>query len=130
MIDDKTMIIKNETVKSISKLLGFTITGNEQDWAVEFADKDRINEFISILKSATLSADEQYGMICLIIASYEDYLYCKKDVNNKIWNEITNHIDIGKHIDILNYWALWNERNSDNMFQVTPIIRVFLERKT
>ena len=121
-------MINKETIMSVSKLLGFTAIGNEQDWAIEFADKNRIIEFIEILLKIPLSFSERYAIISLLLASYEDYLSEMEDYNRKVWKEIIKTIEYekGEYDDLLNYWALWKETNEREWFNITPLVREYL----
>lgn len=124
---NKRMITK-ETAAKVSKLLGISATGNEQDWAIEFANKDRIQEFLDMLKTSSLSASEKYAIISLILASYDEYLFQNIDTDETLWLEIINAVNGNRkdYDDILNYWALWSEKGNENLFSITPHVRKYL----
>lgn len=123
------MIVHKDTVKAVATILKINYTGYEQDWFVEFADTNRLSEFISVLNNKQLSFPETYAILSIVIASYDEFLYKQKDDNQKIWNEIVKAIDKDKtgYMDILNYWALWNEKDTENIFTITPLIREYLQ---
>ncbi len=122
------MIPNRETIESINKILQLPANGNEQDWALELADKSRILEFIQILDSNQLSEMGKYAIMELILASYDDYLQDKEDGNNFMWETIKGRLDkdCGIYDEMLNYWALLNE-NDEDIFRVTPLVRSYLK---
>lgn len=125
------MIIDKETIKSVSELLKIAIEGNEQDWEIEFADKDRIIEFVDVLANAKLAFAEKYAIVSLILASYDDYISSQTDYNKQMWKKIVNILEQGgsKYDEVLNYWAVWGESQIGNFFPITPIIRKYLEER-
>jgi hypothetical protein len=117
------MVVHHDTLLGLNQLLKLNYTGREQDWAMEFADQNRIAEFIDIVNNNPLSDAERYAVVSLIIASYDDYLNGDKvDVNGEIWNNILAIIELGRNLykDILNYWAVWD---TEDVFAITSLIR-------
>jgi hypothetical protein len=110
----------------LSRLLGFDYT-NQQDWAIEFADYKRIGEFINVAIDAELNDEEKIAIVELILASFDDYLNYYSDEEN-IWISIANLLDKDQilHSDILNYWALFNSSDSNDVFAITPFVRAYL----
>lgn len=123
------MIVDIETIKSVSRILNHKFTGYEQDWFVEFADSNRLSEFITILNNKDLSFSEKYAILSITISSYDEFLFERKDDGQRIWKEIVKILDTDKagYQDILNYWALWKERNREDLFNITPLIRAYLQ---
>ncbi|MGV3598693.1 MAG: hypothetical protein ACO1PI_12570 [Bacteroidota bacterium] len=127
------MIINIKEIHSLSNLLSFKTTGREQDWAIEFADKDKIDLFIDVLISKKLKKEEQQAMLHLIIASYDDYLFERSDVGLVIWGRITsvlnNSSNFEKYLDVLNYWAVWDEGMESNWFNVTSLVSDYIKKR-
>jgi hypothetical protein len=44
------MVVHHDTLLGLNQLLKLNYTGREQDWAIEFADQNRIAEFIDVVK--------------------------------------------------------------------------------
>lgn len=115
-------------ISNVNKLFGFIATGYEQDWPLEFADKNRISEFINAIKLGGLSPDVRNAIVSLILFSYDDYLSEKVDHNNEIWKEIIVILNESpnSYKDVLNYWALWDNKAND-LFKLTPLVRSYLK---
>jgi hypothetical protein len=61
--------------KSISKLnsyFGFKTSGNEQDWEIEFADPNRVREYLQALRAETFDTDATSALILLTLHSIEE----------------------------------------------------------
>ncbi|WP_103072004.1 hypothetical protein [Aquimarina sediminis] len=119
------MILKKEAIESINKKLSLPYTGVEQDWDIELADSQRVNEFVFFYKNTMLSLDEKKALMSLIFASYDDFLNeCGID-KNEIWTEIVllvqSNINLFK--ELLNYWSLEEETSPENYFKITPLVR-------
>lgn len=59
-------------VEAISRLLRLSITGKEQDWEIEFADPERIEEMFGILKGGDLDLDAQSALALLALHSMDE----------------------------------------------------------
>ncbi|TSJ44301.1 hypothetical protein FO440_09025 [Mucilaginibacter corticis] len=118
------MIIDQSVLLGLNNLLGLNYTGAEQDWDIEFADSNRVHDFIKIAQHSSLSVSEKYAVISLILASYDDFLAVKEDTNQLLWSKITDLINPDREIykDLLSYWARWDKENDDR-FLITPLVR-------
>lgn len=60
--------------KELERALLLPARGDEQDWAVELADPSRVQEFIS--KYPEYQADDElsFGLVSLLIASFDDLI--------------------------------------------------------
>lgn len=119
------MIQKEEIIKQLSKSLSLPFTGTEQDWEIEMANSNRINDFLKYYQQNDLSSDEKVALMSLILASYEDFL---NENNLKIdvrWNEIKSILESERviFVDLIDYWILDNENIKDNLFRITPLLR-------
>ena len=117
------MILKKDSIISISRLFNLSCTGFEQDWDIEMADSSRINEFLRFYPRLNLSDSERIALMALIFASYDDLL--NEMTENKIWIEITTNIVKDKELfkDLLDYWSLVEEKESDDLFNITTKVR-------
>lgn len=119
------MIQKEEIIKQLSKSLSLPFTGTEQDWEIEMANSNRINDFLKYYQQNNLSSDEKVALMSLILASYEDFL---NENNLKIdvrWNQIKSILESERviFVDLIDYWILDNENIKDNLFRITPLLR-------
>jgi hypothetical protein len=65
------------TAKAIDRLnreLRLPAIGGEQDWEIELADANRVEEFCAHLTSVDLNDDERFALLSLIVASAQDRL--------------------------------------------------------
>ncbi|HUC83312.1 MAG TPA: hypothetical protein VMR70_20545 [Flavisolibacter sp.] len=120
-----------ETILSLNSILKLNAKGNEQDWAIEYSDKNRLYDFISIFENAPLQLRQKQAVLSLIIASYDDFLFENRDSDSQIWNKIEHLLNQNAGIvdDTLNYWAQWNENENTNHFNVTSRIRMYLTNR-
>ncbi|TMP05900.1 hypothetical protein CWC11_09175 [Pseudoalteromonas sp. S3178] len=114
---------KNE-VAELSALFGFNAIGDEQDWEFEFADENRVEEFIVCYGSGNLSDPQKMAVMQLIMASFDDLVESEKD-DTELWTEISNFLikDAQIHGSTIEYWSCVGETEHDNMFPTTLRIR-------
>lgn len=118
------MILKKEVIEELSKRLSLPFAGIEQDWALEMASSEKLDDFLRFYKRHGLSKDERVALISLILASYEDFLNENDlDVDDR-WNAIMEIIDSDRtaYQGLLEYWSL-NESDLKDVFRITPLIR-------
>lgn len=117
-------ILKREALEYLNKELLLPYTGIEQDWELEMANSQRVNEFLSFYKNQ-LSIDIKIALMSLILASYDDLLNIKGVDIDKTWAEIKEILESEKGIflELLAYWGLYDENAFENYFKITPLIR-------
>lgn len=117
------MILRQETLERLSKLLNLPFTGAEQDWDVEMADQNRIDEFIIFYNEVELTEEMKYATMSLIVASYDDFLNSQELDKDDRWDEIKKLLISEKTVfkDLIEYWAI--ESEAIDLFRVTPLIR-------
>lgn len=117
------MILRKEIIEQLSKKLSLPYMGIEQDWDVELADKNRVDEFISYYNENDLSAEMKYAAMSIILASYDDFLNDKELDSDYRWHEIEKILKSEKEVfsDLIEYWAVDSE--IENVFRITPLIR-------
>lgn len=118
------MILKKEAIEKLSIGLSLPYQGNEQDWDLEMANAERIDDFINYyLGEGKLSDDEKLALTALILASYEDFLNngMKRDKNWEIVKEILKS-NPQLYYELINYWQLGNT-SEDDLYQITPLLR-------
>ena len=108
----------------LNSLFGFSATGEEQDWEIEFADPNRINEFYSAYINAKLSDSKKMAVMSLVLASFDELIALNRD-NIDLWGEISSKLiqDITIHKYTIEYWCCENETEPDHIFDLTPRIR-------
>jgi len=119
------MILKKKIIEQLSKELLLPYTGIEQDWDIEMADSNRINDFLKFFQQNDLSVDEKIAVMSLILASYEDFLNENDlEIDNR-WKDVSSILETERviFVDLINYWSLNNEVEEDNLFRITPLMR-------
>lgn len=117
------MILKKAILEQLSKKLSLPFTGVEQDWEIEMANSNRIDEFIKFYKENDLSEDMKMATMALILASYDDFLNDKNLTNDDRWNEIKLELNYRKTLfnGLIEYWSMQDE--IEEVFKITPLIR-------
>lgn len=117
------MILRKEIIEQLSKELSLPYMGFEQDWDVELADKNRVDEFISFYNDNDLSTEMKYATMSIILASYDDFLNDKELDRDYRWYEIEKILKSEKEVfrDLIEYWTIDSE--VENAFRITPLIR-------
>lgn len=119
------MILKKEIIEQLSKELLLPYTGVEQDWDIEMADSNRINDFLEFYQQNDLSVDKKMAVMSLLLASYEDF-FNENDLKiDDRWRDVSSILETEKviFVDLINYWSLSNEVEEDNLFRITPLMR-------
>ncbi|RFS17683.1 hypothetical protein [Emticicia sp. C21] len=119
--------MNNDALQVINTLFNLPAKGDEQDWDIELADKDRVEEFINAMHTNDFNSSEKYAVMGLILGSYDDYLRWEIDKDNRIWLNIINILEENREIysNILNYWALWHHKQQEYLFNITFLVREY-----
>ncbi len=119
------MILTKKAIESINQKLSLPFTGVEQDWEVELANSDRVDEFVACYKSTKLSSEEKKALMSLIFASYNDFLNEREIDKSELWFEIALLIQSDRDLfkELLSYWRLDGETSPENYFKITPLVR-------
>lgn len=122
------MFIDKEVLYGLNRTLKLNFNGTQQDWDLEFADFNRVSEFIDIVNKGLLTVVEKYAVVSLIFASYDDYLGVFNDYDENIWMEIVKILDKEPsfYYDLLDYWAMWESGNKKPPFLITPKVRDYI----
>ena len=59
-------------VEELNEFFGFPATGKEQDWEIEFANPERLQEFIDVLFRRQFQGDQQDALAALVIATLDE----------------------------------------------------------
>lgn len=119
-------ILKKKATDFINKYFNLHVTGNEQDWDLELADANRLNEFLDNYND-DFTDDIKLALTALIFASYENYLHEHEadfQIEKRIHSTLTKDLDL--FFGLLSYWSLNEEENKKNLFKITSFVRKFL----
>lgn len=101
-----------------------------QDWEYEVSDPKRIKEFIEYYVQKKLTTDEKFTLMMIIISSCDDaIIYGLFD--EQLWKEVVDILlrDWEIHKETINYWSSDEEKDIEDCFVITPLIREVLEKK-
>ena len=121
-------ILKRSAVDFLNKYFHLPTTGLEQDWDIELADHKRLDEFLGAC-DFEFSDDMKFALMALIFASYDDYI---REIGRD--HEIEKRIkaklegDGALFMELIKYWALSDEKDSENLFCLTDFIREVLSK--
>jgi hypothetical protein len=108
----------------LNRLFSFNYTGQEQDWEIEFAAPERIEEFLDAYETESLNDSQKMAVMDLIIASYDELLN-ENPGEAKYWQRISGHLksNYSIHKYSIEYWSCLEAVGEDQMFDVTERIR-------
>jgi hypothetical protein len=121
------VFVDRKTIEYVNALFKLPANGTEQDWPIELSDALRVMEFIEVLQRGEFPFRIRYAIIELIFASYDDFLDSKEDDSLLIWDKISDLVsqDSVGYREIIEYWALRNEKDSGNLFNIMALVRQF-----
>ncbi|MCU6798118.1 hypothetical protein OB236_38930 [Paenibacillus sp. WQ 127069] len=130
MEDTSPRYITRSTIENLIVKLNLpALDPYSQDWDLEMADSSRVAEFISFYEEQVLSENERFGLMALIIASYDDFISSGNEPD-LVWSKIRYYLiqDFVIHKNTILYWVL-EDNEIDNCFAVTPLMRDVLATK-
>lgn len=113
-------------INFLNKKLNLPSTGVEQDWEVELADPSRINEFLELYESQTLTEPQSRALMALIIASLDSLVESSITYSGDFFYRARFHLIKSRElfIDIIKYWALTdNLSEKSDTFAITNFMR-------
>ena len=113
----------------ISNLIGIDLYGCGQDWDLTCANPERVEEFCDIYERESLSDFDKRELMSLIVASYDDAIYTGTP-SEQTWQRVRRLLEaeFPIHEEIVEYWSLPKESDSNNVFPITPLMREIWNR--
>ena len=107
----------------INELLSLPASGREQDWEIELADPDRVEEMIEAAANTNLDYDERCALALLTIASIEE-LFASGENSPHIIEKAKSSIAIDNDVRdaMIFYWI--EQRRASNEATVKEILFV------
>jgi hypothetical protein len=125
--ESKMVQLISEAIKRLNTLLSLPYRNGMQDWDVDLADPNRVQEFCDVYEREHLDPHEKQALMALIIASYNDYL---EDRGNEasLWNKIAASLrkDCDLHKSTMLYWLCGDNEEQIGEFAITSLIRALL----
>jgi hypothetical protein len=121
------VILTAGAIEKLNMLLDLPYMDWMQDWDIQLADSNRIQEFCDTYERENLDSNEKQALMALIIASYNNYLE-ERGNEMVLWDKIAALLrrDLDLHKPTLLYWLCDNGEELIGEFAVTPLIRALL----
>jgi hypothetical protein len=111
--------IHRTTAEAVAKAVGVVCEPWMQDWPLEVADADRIEEFLSHY-GRERNTEHRIAIAALIVASLDDAFALgtpSKELLDRAGPVLKNYPEM------LEYWSCPDAHTNDEMFHITPWIR-------
>ena len=107
----------------LNKVLRLPATGREQDWDIEMADPNRVNEFLRYAETNTLDEDNRLDLMALIFGSLNDLSDREGAVPAEIWVRIQRllRVDLVLYADLIKRWSIGDA--DPEGFAISPLMR-------
>jgi hypothetical protein len=112
-------MIQWSTAEAVAKIVGVDHEGWMQDWPLEVANCDRVEEFISHYE-AERNPEHRLAIASLIVASLEE-AFCLTTPSQKLLDRAAPIVRA--YPEIVEYWACPEVHTEDKMFHITLWIR-------
>ena len=130
MVIKKEIRVTKGAIERLSKELNLPEPGNfTQDWEYEVSDPKRIKEFVEYYIQKKLTTDEKFTLMMVIISSCNDaIIYGLFD--EQLWEEVGDILlrDWEIHKETIYYWSSDEEKDIEDCFAITPLIRKIKEK--
>jgi len=116
--------------QKLANRLGLYWDNTIQDWDLVTSDKGRIRDFLKLYQNELENDDDKFTLMGLIVSSFDDAVSDFNDEIEKNWNicKIILEKECYLHYSIIEYWSLLEEKDIDNVFDITPYMREIWEK--
>ena len=110
-------------IDKLAETFSLPNTSAMQDWEWQVADSGRIEEFLNEYKKQSITDDERFTLLEILLQSFEE---TETDLNkNELWQEMLglakqNH---KLHAHTIWYWSDFENDNEEDQWKVTPYMR-------
>jgi len=144
--------VTGDASEKLEKLLRLPATGEEQDWEIELADPNRLDEFIRVFSEGEYNQEERFAFGALIVSSFDGLLRCNRSKKQRenLYDYLVENNDVDDDIvtlykekemliwsrilavlkedeilydGIVEYWALRGEYSDSEPFLITPFFQ-------
>ena len=117
------MILSNEAIEYLNRILELKVSGNEQDWDLEMADPERLDDFITFFEnSPSLDMEVKRALIALLVASLNEKL---NDFNRDYYFYKFFSLMKGNQIvfkEVCDSWQINSLSESEDQFNVSSLL--------
>lgn len=119
--------ITKSAIEYLNKALQLPAQGDEQDWELELANEERLEEFVKSYSHQQLSSELKFALMQLIVSSLDDRVAFGGDAG-MVWREIAMllEIDWELHSSTIEYWAA---NDTLDGFKVSPFFRDLITKR-
>jgi hypothetical protein len=117
-------------IEKFDRILGLPHQPGMQDWEIECADPDRVEEFLRCYDEQAANDDERFTLMALILGSFEEY-HGTQGPSLPMWRQIKTVLerDLAVHRDHIIYYACpESDVPEDWCFPITPLMRELLPK--
>ena len=95
-----------------------------QDWEIECADPIRVEEFLDVYDSESLSDDEKFTLMALILGSFEEY-HGLEQPDVRVWTRIKSYLIEHQsiHATHIRYYQCAESTDEEEFFPITKLMR-------
>ncbi len=111
--------------KMLSDRLGLYWEESIQDWEFTVSDSRRLSSFLKIYQTELDNDDDKFTLMGLIVSSFDDGI-SEADIEMKeLWGICRTILEKEciLHFSIIKYWSLLEEKETENVFSITPYMR-------
>lgn len=111
-------------IDKFNMLLGLKEEPYMQDWEIECADPEKVDEYIECYKQHAITEEEKFTLMALILGAFEEY-HGGGVPSEALWKKINSILinDLSVHKDHIEYYACAETDNEDEWFPITKLIR-------
>lgn len=111
--------------QELAEIFGYQIDKQDQDWTYTIVESERINEYIEAYDALVTNEDSKFSLMEMIIQALTDQGSIK--LINKSWIRVKKLLDkdFDLHKYTIYYWCCWEEKDINNCWEVTPLMREF-----
>ena len=116
--------------QELADLFGYEIGQNDQDWTYTIVEPERIDEYIQAYDNQIINEDTKFSLMEMIIQSLteQENIQLMSDKWNKVQSILNKDFDLHKYT--VYYWCCWENKDVDDCWEVTPLMRSFWINKT
>lgn len=111
--------------EKLAKRLGLYWDNTIQDWELVVSDFGRINDFLNLYQKELYDDDDKFTLMGLIVSSFDNGISnfnVETETNWRICKAILEN-ECYLHYSIIKYWSLLEEKDTKNVFSITPYMR-------
>lgn len=109
----------------LAKVFNYKIDKHEQDWTYTIVENHRIDEYINAYDTIITNDDTKFSLMEMIIQSITDQP--TNELMKIKWKlvKVLLEKDFELHKYTIYYWCSWQNKNINECWDVTPLMREF-----